>query len=93
MVGVNKNLGMILDVPLKLTVELGRSRLPIHELLKLTNGSILALEKLAGEPLDILVNGKLIARGEAVIVNGSLGVRVTEIVSDAKTTHDVEEAS
>lgn len=92
MAGVNKKLGMILDVPLKLTVELGRSRLPIHEILELTNGSILALEKLAGEPLDVLVNGKLIARGEAVVVNGNLGVRVTEIVADAQKPHDLDEA-
>jgi flagellar motor switch protein FliN/FliY len=92
MAGVNKKLRMILDVPLKLTVELGRSRLPIHEILELTNGSILALEKLAGEPLDVLVNGKLIARGEAVVVNGNLGVRVTEIVAAAKDPHDLDEA-
>lgn len=92
MAGVNKKLEMILDVPLKLTVELGRSRLPIHQILELTNGSILALEKLAGEPLDILVSGKLIAKGEAVVVNGNLGVRVTEIVADVPKPHGLDEA-
>jgi len=76
-----KNLEMILDIPLEVSVELGRRRMPIHELLKLNQGSVVELSKLAGEPLDILVNRKLVARGEAVVVNEKFGVRLTDIVS------------
>ena len=76
-----RNLELILDIPLEVSVELGRRRMPIHELLKLNQGSVVELGKLAGEPLDILVNQKLIARGEAVVVNEKFGVRLTDIVS------------
>ncbi len=78
------NLDLLLDVPLNVTVELGRSRLPIRELLALVSGSVLELSKLAGEPLDILVNGQPVARGEAVVVNEKFGVRLTEIISPAE---------
>ena len=71
----------ILDVPLEVTVELGRTKLLIHELLKLGQGSVIELTKLAGETLEILANQKLIARGEAVVVNEKYGVRLTEVVS------------
>ncbi len=75
------NLGLILDVPLQVTVELGRTRRLIREVLELAPGSVLELDKLSGEPVDILVNGKLIAKGEVVIIDENFGVRVTDIVS------------
>lgn len=76
-----QNLDFILDIPLKLTVELGRTSLAIKDLLQLGQGSVLELDKLAGEPLEILVNGKLIAKGEVVVVNEKFGIRITDIVS------------
>ncbi len=75
------NLDFILDIPLKLTVELGRTKLLINDLLQLGQGSVIELDKLAGEPLEVLVNDKLIARGEAVVVNEKFGVRITDILS------------
>jgi len=74
----------ILDIPLNLTVELGRNRLLIKDLLQLGQGSIIELTKLAGEPMDIYVNQRLIARGEVVVVNQKFGVRLTDIVSPAE---------
>lgn len=71
----------ILDIPLEVTVELGRTKLLIHELLKLGQGSVIELSKLAGETLEVLANQKLIARGEAVVINEKFGVRLTEVVS------------
>ncbi len=78
------NLDFILDIPLTLTAELGRSRLLISELLQLGQGSVIELTKLAGEPMDIYVNQRLIARGEVVVVNDKFGVRLTDIVSPAE---------
>ena len=75
------NLDLILDVPLAVTVELGRVRMPVRQLLSLSAGSVVELSKLAGEPLDVLINGQQVARGEAVMVNDKFGVRLTEIVS------------
>jgi flagellar motor switch protein FliN/FliY len=75
------SLELLLDVPLRVTVELGGARLTIRELLQLGHGSVVELDKPGGEPLDVYVNGKPIARGEAVIVNDKFGVRLTEIVS------------
>ncbi len=75
------NMEFILDIPLEVTVELGRTKLLVHELLKLGQGSVIELTKLAGETLDVLANQKLIARGEAVVVNEKFGVRLTEVVS------------
>ncbi|MFQ5691763.1 MAG: flagellar motor switch protein FliN [Nitrospinota bacterium] len=75
------NLEFILDIPLRLSVELGRTRMVISDLLKLGQGSVIELAKLVGEPLDILVNGKEIARGEVVVVNEKFGVRLTDIVN------------
>lgn len=77
----DKNIDLILDIPLKLTVELGRSKMLVSELLNLGQGSVVELNKLAGEPMEILVNDKLIARGEAVVVNEKFGVRLTDIIS------------
>ncbi|WP_442600937.1 flagellar motor switch phosphatase FliY [Paenibacillus sp. KN14-4R] len=75
------NLGLLLDIPLKVTVELGRTHKEIKEILELSQGSIIELDKLAGEPVDILVNNKLIAKGEVVVIDENFGVRVTDIVS------------
>lgn len=76
-----QNLDFILDIPLKVTVELGRTSVIIRDLLQLGQGSVLELDKLAGEPLEILVNGKLIAKGEVVVVNEKFGIRLTDIIS------------
>ena len=76
-----RNFDLLLDIPLEVTVELGRTRLELRELLALTSGSVVELGKAAGEPLDVLVNGKLVARGECVMVNDKFGVRLTDIVS------------
>jgi len=75
------DLGFIMDIPLEVTVELGRTSIPIYDLLQLGQGSIVELSKLAGDPLEILVNKKLIARGEVVVVNEKFGIRLTDVVS------------
>ncbi len=75
------NIDFILDIPLQVTVRLGSARLPISDLLELGSGSVIELDRVAGEPLEVLVNNKLVARGEAVVVNDKFGVRLTEIVS------------
>jgi flagellar motor switch protein FliN/FliY len=75
------NMGLVLDIPLEITVELGRTRMLIGELLKLGQGSVIELSKLAGETLEILANQKLIARGEVVVINEKYGIRITEIMS------------
>ena len=82
--GKSFNLDFILDIPLTLTAELGRSKMLISELLQLGQGSVLELTKLAGEPMDVYVNQRLIARGEVVVVNEKFGVRLTDIVSPAE---------
>jgi flagellar motor switch protein FliN len=76
-----RDLDFILDIPLHLSAELGRTSMIINDLLQLGQGSVIELTKLAGEPLEILVNGKLIARGEPVVVNEKFGVRITDIIS------------
>jgi len=78
------NLELLLDVPLAVTVELGRTKMMVRDLLRLGHGSVVELTKMAGEPLDILVNGKPVARGEAVMVNDRFGVRLTDVVSAAE---------
>ena len=75
------DVGMLLDVPLTIAVELGRARLTIRDLLELGQGSILELDRHAGEPVDVLVNGKPLARGEVVVIDEDFGIRVTEVVS------------
>ncbi len=77
----DRNLNLIMDIPLRVTVELGRTKMPVNELLNLGQGSVIELSKLAGEPMEVLVNDKLIARGEAVVVNEKFGVRLTDIIS------------
>lgn len=76
-----KNLDFILDIPLQVTVELGRTKLMVRDILQLNQGAVVELTKLAGEPLDIFVNSKLVARGEAVVVGEKFGVRLVDIVS------------
>jgi flagellar motor switch protein FliN/FliY len=80
----NRRIDLLLDVPLELSVELGRTRMSIQELLALGPGSVIELDKVAGEPLDILINDRLVARGEAVVVNDKFGIRITDIVSPAE---------
>ena len=77
----SQTLDFLLDVTLQVSVEVGRARMTIQDLLQLGQGSVMELEKLAGEPLDIYVNGRPVARGEAVIVNEKFGVRLTDIIS------------
>ena len=79
--GERRDLDFILDIPLDVSAELGRTKLLINELLQLGQGSVVELNKLAGEPLEIYVNGKLVARGEAVVINEKFGVRLTDIIS------------
>jgi len=79
-----QNLEFILDIPLHVTVELGRTSMPIYDLLQLGQGSIIELNKLAGEPLEIFVNQKLIAKGEVVVVNEKFGIRLTDVISTAE---------
>jgi flagellar motor switch protein FliN/FliY len=76
-----RDLDFILDIPLEVSAELGRTKLLINELLQLGQGSVIELNKLAGEPLEIYVNGKLVARGEAVVINEKFGIRLTDIIS------------
>ena len=78
------DLNMILDIPVQLTVELGRTRIPIKHILQLAQGSVVELEALAGEPMDVLVNGYLIAQGEVVVVNDKFGIRLTDIITPAE---------
>ena len=79
--GVPNNIDMILDIPVNLTVELGRTKLAIRSLLQLAQGSVVELDGLAGDPMDVLVNGCLIAHGEVVVVNDKFGIRLTDIIS------------
>ncbi len=78
------NLDVILDVPVTLSLEVGRTRLPIRSLLQLNQGSVVELERAAGEPLDVFVNGTLVAHGQVVVVNEKFGIRLTDVVSPAE---------
>ncbi|WP_425478510.1 flagellar motor switch protein FliN [Stenotrophomonas panacihumi] len=78
------NLDVILDVPVTLSLEVGRARLPIRNLLQLNQGSVVELERGAGEPLDVYVNGTLIAHGEVVVINDRFGIRLTDVVSPSE---------
>lgn len=78
------DINMILDIPVLLTVELGRTRIPIKHILQLAQGSVVELEAMAGEPMDVLVNGYLIAQGEVVVVNDRFGIRLTDIVTPSE---------
>lgn len=78
------NLDVILDVPVTLSLEVGRTRIPIRNLLQLTQGSVVELERAAGDPLDVYVNGTLVAHGEVVVVNDKFGIRLTDVISPAE---------
>ncbi|KTD51196.1 flagellar motor switch protein FliN [Legionella quateirensis] len=80
----NEKMELILDIPVSVTVEIGRTKMTIRNLLQLNQGGIVALDRLAGDPLDVLVNGTLVAHGEVVVVNDKFGVRLTDIVSKAE---------
>ena len=82
--GAGNDINMILDIPVQLTVELGRTRIPIKHILQLAQGSVVELEAMAGEPMDVLVNGYLIAQGEVVVVNDKFGIRLTDIVTPSE---------
>lgn len=84
------DLSLLLDIPLQVTVELGRARMTIDNLLKLGQGSIVELDRIAGEPLDIYVNHKLVARGEAVVIKEKFGVRILDIVSPEKRLENLQ---
>lgn len=89
---LDKELAFILDIPLELSVELGRSRMLINDLLQLGQGSIIELNKLAGEPLEVYINGKLVAKGEVVVVNEKFGVRLTDIISPMERVRSLASA-
>ena len=82
--GAVGNINMVLDIPITVSVELGRTRMMVKELLQLGQGTVVELDKLAGEPMEILVNGRLIARGEAVVINEKFGIKLTDIVSPSE---------
>lgn len=82
--GNPNNIDLILDIPVNLSVELGRTKIQIRNLLQLAQGSVVELDRLAGEPMDVLVNGTLIAQGEVVVVNEKFGIRLTDIVSPSE---------
>nr|WP_235609604.1 flagellar motor switch protein FliN [Azospira sp. I13] len=82
--GMMRELDMILDIPVQLTVELGRTKITIKNLLQLAHGSVVELDALAGEPMDVLVNGTLIAQGEVVVVNDKFGIRLTDIITPSE---------
>jgi len=79
-----KNLDLVMDIPIQLTVELGRTKMPIRNLLQLAQGSVVELNELAGEPLDVFVNGCLVAQGEVVVVNEKFGIRLTDIITPSE---------
>ena len=79
--GEDSNISLLLDVPMRLTVELGRTRRSVRDVLSLNVGSVLELDKLSGEPVDLLVNGKIIAHAEVVVIDENFGVRITEIIT------------
>ena len=83
-VDARQEIEMVLDIPVQLTVELGRTRIPIKHILQLAQGSVIELDALAGEPMDVLVNGCLIAQGEVVVVNDKFGIRLTDIVTPSE---------
>ena len=81
---VSNDIDLILDIPVQLTVELGRTKIPIRHILQLAQGSVIELDGLAGEPMDVLVNGCLIAQGEVVVVNDKFGIRLTDIITPSE---------
>lgn len=90
---IQQKLELLFDVPLKVVVELGRARMTLKQVMDLTTGSLIELDKLTGEPVDVLVNGKLIARGEVVVIDENFGVRITEIVSPKQRLYSIRETN
>lgn len=86
----HRNLTLIMDIPLRVAVELGRTKMVVNDLLNLGQGSVIELNKLAGEPMEVLVNDKLVARGEAVVVNEKFGVRLTDIISPSERVEQLK---
>lgn len=82
--GAAANLDVILDIPVTLSMEIGRTEIPIQNLLQLNQGSVVELDRLAGEPMDVLINGTLIAHGEVVVVNEKFGIRLTDVISPSE---------
>lgn len=82
--GATNDINMVLDIPVQLSVELGRTKVPIKHILQLGQGSVVELDALAGEPMDVLVNGYLIAQGEVVVVNDKFGIRLTDVVTPSE---------
>jgi flagellar motor switch protein FliN/FliY len=82
--GEVRNMDLVLDIPVTISMEIGRGRIPIRNLLQLSQGSVVELDRLAGEPLDVLVNGTLIAQGEVVVVNDKYGIRLTDVISPSE---------
>lgn len=87
--GSTPNFGLIMGVPLEVTVEIGRTKKPVKEILDIRQGAIIELDKQAGDPVDIIVNGKLIAKGDVVVIGDNFGVRITEIVSDKELSDNI----
>jgi flagellar motor switch protein FliN/FliY len=90
--GAGNDINMILDIPVQLTVELGRTKIPLKNILQLAQGSVVELDALAGEPMDVLVNGYLIAQGEVVVVNDKFGIRLTDIVTPSERLRRLSKA-
>lgn len=86
----NANLDMILDIPVTISLEIGRAKISIRNLMQLNQGSVVELDRLAGEPLDVLVNGTLIAHGEVVMVNEKFGIRLTDVISAAERVQNLK---
>lgn len=89
--GAEGGLEFVLDIPLRLSVELGRTKILVQDLLKLHKGSVIELSKLAGEPLEVLVNDRVLARGEVIVVNEKFGIRLTDVVSHAQRIRNLGE--
>jgi flagellar motor switch protein FliN len=87
--GTPKNIDFILDIPMSVTVYVGSAKMAIRDLLQLAQGSVIELDKLAGEPMEVMVNNKLVARGEVVVVNEKFGIRLTDVVSAAERVHQL----
>lgn len=82
--GISSDISRVLDIPVQLSVELGRTKVPIKHILQLGQGSVVELDAMAGEPMDVLVNGYLIAQGEVVVVNDKFGIRLTDVVTPSE---------
>jgi flagellar motor switch protein FliN/FliY len=90
--GAGNDINMILDIPVQLTVELGRTKIPIKHILQLAQGSVVELETMAGDPMDVLVNGYLVAQGEVVVVNNKFGIRLTDVVTPSERLRRIHRA-